>query len=160
MGRLICISFIAAVFSFLAAAPASATPYMSWGQWTSDPGVPFSQCTDRAPRALQAVGVTPNQNGRFFDGWNDAFIASVICYDLGNGRFMVTIEVAQDGGNAESTGGVRDRIAGIIFGSGGGTAPPPTGAAPGGMGWSATATDFRGRNGERFTFSCPSGGHE
>jgi len=77
---------------------------------------------DRAPAALRAVGVTPRQDGRFFHGWNSAFIASVICYDLG-GRFIVTIEVAQNGGNLAKTGGVRDRIRDVIFGSGGGSAP-------------------------------------
>jgi hypothetical protein len=37
--------------------------------------------------------------------------------------------------------------------------PSPSGSAnAGGNGWNATATEYRGRNGERFRFTCPAGG--
>jgi hypothetical protein len=53
---------------------------------------------------------------------------------------------------------VRDVMLGVIFGSGGGAAPPP-GVAPGGSGWDANAVSFRGRNGQRFSFFCPANGN-
>jgi hypothetical protein len=160
MRRLICISLAAAALWFVAAAPASANPYMSWGQWTSDPGVPFSQCSDRAGQALGSAGLTSTPYGRFFYGANDVFSVSLICYDLGN-RFIVTIIVTQDRGTQPSmtTDQVRDRIQSVIFGAGGSAPPPPTGASPGGSGWDATAVPFRGRNGEHFIFTCEPNGH-
>ena len=112
-------------FSFLCAltiatnAPALAGPYMSWGQWTSNTGVPFGQCWNGAPQGLRSVGLSSDQDGRFFHGSNDAFTASVICYDLGN-RFVVTITVAQSLGtenNGMTTDQVRDRILAVIFGT-------------------------------------------
>lgn len=153
--------FLLLAFSFLAAAPASANPYMSWGQWTSDPGVPYSQCYSRAPQALASAGLTSTPYGRFFYGASDVFSVSLICYDLGN-HFIVTIIVTQDRGTQPSmtTDQVRDQIQSVIFG-GGGSQPPPTttGASPGGSGWDATAVNFRGRNGERFSFTCEPNGH-
>jgi hypothetical protein len=149
------------VFSFLAAAPALANPYMSWGQWTSDTGVPFSQCWDRAPQALGAAGLTSTQYGRFFYGADSVFSVSLICYDLGN-RFIVSIVVTADRGGVASmtTDQVRDRIQGVIFGtSSAAPPPPPTGASPGGSGWDATAVNFRGRNYEHFIFTCEPNGH-
>ena len=145
-----------AVFAF-AATPASAAPYMSWGQWTSDPGVPFSQCWHRGAQALASAGLSASQDGRFFHGSNDVFIASLICYDLGN-RFIVTITVAQSGASSMTTDQVRDQIQSVIFGSGGGTAQTPT-AQSGGSGWDANATALRGRNGQRFSFACEANGH-
>ncbi len=100
------------------ASPALAGPYMSWGQWTSDPGVAFQQCWDRAPQGLRSAGLSAVQDGRFFHGSDDVFTVSVVCYDLGN-RFIVTITVAaQVGGvSAMTTDQVRDRIQGVIFGT-------------------------------------------
>lgn len=160
MGRFIRIALLTAGTMVFAAAPASAAPYMSWGQWTSDPGVPFSQCWDRASQALSSAGLTPHQNGRFFYGQNDVFTVSLICYDLGNNRFVVTIVVAQSGSSSYTTDQIRDQIQGVIFGGGAAQPPPPpaTTAQNGGSGWDATATGFRGRNGERFTFYCPPNG--
>jgi len=115
------ITLLAALAAFtLATAPASAGPYMSWGQWTSDPGVPFSQCWDRGAQALSSVGLSASQDGRFFHGSDTVFTASLICYDLGN-RFIVTITVAAEisGQSSMTTDQVRDRMAGVIFGSGG-----------------------------------------
>ncbi len=160
MRRLISL-LIVLTFSFLAAAPALANPYMSWGQWTSDTGVPFSQCFDRAPQALAAAGLTSTPYGRFFFGADSVFSVSLICYDLGN-RFIVTIVVTADRGGVASmtTDQVRDRVQGVIFGAGASQPPPPTqGASPGGSGWDANAVDFRGRNGQRFTFTCEPNGH-
>lgn len=99
-----------------AAAPASAGPAMAYGQWTSDPGVTFDQCSSRAAQAMASVGLSSRQDGRFFFGGNDAFTASVICYDLGN-RFILTVVVAQNGASSMSTFQVRDRISAVIFGS-------------------------------------------
>ena len=160
MKRLISLFLILVACSFLTAAPAAANPYMSWGQWTSDTGVPFAQCWNRAPQALGAAGLTSTQYGRFFYGANDVFSVSLICYDLGN-RFIVSVVVTADRGGVASmtTDQVRDRIQGVIFGAGASAPPPPPGAAPGGAGWDASATNFRGRNGERFTFTCEPNGH-
>jgi hypothetical protein len=120
MARLIRVLFVVALFSFFTAAPASAGPYMSWGQWTSDPGVPFSQCWDRGAQAFAAVGLSSSQDGRFFHGSNDVFTVSLVCYDLGN-RFIVTITVAAErsGISPMTTDQVRDRMAAVIFGTGG-----------------------------------------
>jgi|GEM_PF-579502 len=157
MGGFVRVAFIVALFSIFAAAPASAGPYMSWGQWTSDPGVAFAQCWNRGGQALGAAGLSATQDGRFFHGSNDAFTASLICYDLGN-RFILTIVVAQSGSSSMTTDQVRDVMLGVIFGSGG-AAPPPPGVSPGGSGWDATAVSFRGRNGQRFSFFCPANGN-
>lgn len=118
MGRVFRVVFIISFFLLLAT-PASAGPYMSWGQWTSGNGDAFSRCWNRAGGALQSVGLTPVQNGRFFHGSNDVFTASVICYDLGN-RFIVTITVAAERGGVSNmtTDAVRDRINAYIFGAG------------------------------------------
>ena len=153
--RLIALLTGLAIFAF-AAVPASAGPYMSWGQWTSDPGVTFNQCWSRGGQALAAAGLSATQDGRFFHGSNDAFTASLICYDLGN-HFILTIVVAQSGNSSLTTDQVRDQMLAVIFGSGTPAAPPPT--STGGSGWDATATAFRGHNGERFTFTCEPGGH-
>lgn len=127
-----------AVFA-LSGAPASAAPYMSWGQWTSNPGVAFGQCWSRAAQGLTAAGLSSSQDGRFFHGSNDAFIASVICYDLGN-RFIVTIVVAQSGSSSMTTDNVRDQIYNVIFAAG---APAGAGAVSGsGSTWSWSATCF------------------
>ena len=159
MRRVIFIWLAVMALWFVSATPASANPYMSWGQWTSDQGVPFSQCWNNAPQALAAAGLSSTQYGRFFYGASDVFSVSLICYDLGN-RFIVTIVVTQDRGTQPSmtTDQVRDRIQSVIFGAS--AAPPPTtGASPGGSGWDATAVNLRGRNGERFTFTCEPNGH-
>ena len=156
MGRLIRVSFIAALFSFFAAAPASAGPYMSWGQWTSDPGVAFAQCWNRGAQALGAAGLSAIQDGRFFHGSNDAFTASLICYDLGN-RFILTIVVAQSGSSSMTTDQVRDVMLGAIFGS----APAACAASPVGT-WNwwngGTATFYS--NGTATTSSGFSGNWE
>lgn len=159
MRRLVCISFAAAALWFVSAAPASANPYMSWGQWTSGQGTPFSQCWNNAPRALAAVGLSSTQNGRYFYGANGVFSVSIICYDLGN-AFIVTIVVAQDRGTQPNmtTDQVRDQIQSVIFATGAAT-PPPAAAPPGGSGWDANAVNLRGRNGQRFTFTCEPNGH-
>ncbi len=160
MRRLIRLFPMLVACAFFTAAPASANPYISWGQWTSDSGVPFSQCFDRAPQALGAAGLTSTPYGRFFYGASDVFSVSLICYDLGN-RFIVTIVVTADRGGVASmtTDQVRDRIQSVIFGAGASAPPPPSGAAPGGSGWDANAVSFRGRNGQRFTFFCPANGN-
>ncbi len=101
-----------------AAAPVSAGPYMSWGQWTSNDGVPFRQCWDRGAQALRSVGLSADQSGRFFHGSDDVFTASLVCYDLGN-RFIVTITVAAErsGVSNMTTDQVRDRMQAVIFGN-------------------------------------------
>lgn len=118
MGRLFRVSFIVAFFSLLTTVPAFAGPYMSWGQWTSGNGDIFGHCWDRGPRALQSVGLTAVQDGRFFHGSNDVFTASLICYDLGN-RFILTITVAAErsGVSDMTTDQVRDRMMSVIFGT-------------------------------------------
>jgi hypothetical protein len=112
------ISLAAAVLTFVSYAPAAAGPYMSWGQWTSDPGVAFRQCWDRGAQALRSVGLSAVQDGRFFHGSDDVFTASLVCYDLGN-RFIVTITVAAQVGGVSSmtTDQVRDRMQAVIFGT-------------------------------------------
>ncbi|HET9392665.1 MAG TPA: hypothetical protein VFO29_03940 [Candidatus Rubrimentiphilum sp.] len=117
--RLIALVTILTVFA-ITGAPALAGPYMSWGQWTSDPGVPYSQCAGRAAQAFSAVGLSSGNDGRFFHGSNGAFSVSLICYDLGN-RFILTITVAQSLGtenNGMTTTQVRDQMAAVIFGAG------------------------------------------
>ncbi len=114
------IALLAALSIFaIAGARASAGPYMSWGQWTSDPGVAFSQCWDRGAQALRSVGLSAVQDGRFFHGSDNVFTASLVCYDLGN-RFIVTITVAAElsGQSSMTTDQVRDRMAAVIFGTG------------------------------------------
>jgi hypothetical protein len=116
------IALLASLAMFMGAgAQALAGPYMSWGQWTSDPGVAFSQCWNRGAQALGSVGLSAVQDGRFFHGSDSVFTASLICYDLGN-RFIVTITVAAELGGQSSmtTDQVRDRMSAVIFGSGGG----------------------------------------
>jgi hypothetical protein len=143
MVRLIRVSLIVALLSLFAGAPAWAGPYMSYWQWTSNPGVPFSQCWDRGARALRSVGLSASQHGRFFDGSDDAFTAFLICYDLGN-RFILTIGVAQSGSSSMTTDQVRDRMAAVIFGSGGGTASNCASSSPVGTWrwWDGNAVTF------------------
>lgn len=110
---------LSALLALGAVAPASAGPYMSWGQWTSGNGVPFGQCYDRAMPALRSVGLNATvQDRRFFYGTDDVFSVSVVCYDLG-GHYILTITVAAErsGVSPMTTDQVRDRIAAVIFGT-------------------------------------------
>jgi hypothetical protein len=134
-------------------ASAMAGPYVSSGQWTSDPGVKFVQCWNRGGKALAAVGLQWGQAGRYFKGSNDAFTVSLICYDLGN-RFIVTITVAQSGKSSMTTEQVRDRVMAVIFATSSVTTPvaPQGGSQPGVVGsWNWTANCGGGDHNGTFT---------
>ena len=143
-------------FFTVAAAPAWAGPYMSWGQWTSDPGVAFSQCWNRGAQALSSVGLSSVQDGRFFHGSNDAFTVSLVCYDLGN-RLIVTITVAQSLGtenNGMTTDQVLARIQAVIFGGASAAVPNLAGryTCAGGGCLQPQGTDYVEQNGNALIF--------
>ncbi len=67
----------------------------------------------------------------------------LVCYDLGNSRFIVNITVAQQVGSVSSmtTDQVRDRMQAVIFGSGGGNCSSVVGTW---HWWNGTTVVFSG----------------
>jgi hypothetical protein len=161
-----------AIVLFALPSLATASPGMGFGQWTS-PDLTFGECMSRAPKALRAEGLSAERYSRIWFGASSGPVsATIVCYRLAQGA-VVTIEASNEG-NSGPSGAMVGRLADRIFTTETPTPTPgsapipqtPTSTGPGstpapastGVGWDATTEALRGKNGQRFTFSCPPGG--
>ena len=153
--RTVAVVVVSAIALLAWSASASAGPGLGWGQWTS-PTLTYAQCIGRGGPALDAEGLTDNERqGRGWYGTDleaNGFTAVIICYGLARGTH-VTITVTSQVGRFPALRELRQRLHDRIFRPG--AQPPPSPPSTQADGWAGGAQTHRGKNGQRFTYTCP-----
>jgi hypothetical protein len=122
-------------------------------------------CFDRAVQALQASSLSNirTQEGWYASATNSALHGAISCVQSGNTTFVdVVVAGASGQGNAatQMVNQLRDyMLNGVPTTTNPGTDPNP-GANPnpgGNITWTTSASAHRGKNGQRFSYTCPAG---
>lgn len=141
-----CIVFVLSLF--VTVPVAASTP-----MWTWVVGLPigFDDCKSRVSSALEQEGFGDFKDfGNGYVAFRDDVSASAGCI-RGDGETVLSVVVAGEGD-------VKARCERIVSLVRGGGTRSGGGERPGDVTWASNASQYRGRNGQRVTLSCPGNG--
>ncbi len=135
------------------AGPVSAQP--AWSRGIQIVSAGHDECMLRAKNALIAEGyVNLSSGGDFNGGFKSIHAAVITCNATSDGRTYVNIFVASQSGDQGVPGAERVRLQSYMDGSIS-TIPSTTTVQ---ATWTTQATTYRGKNGQRYTYTFPPGG--
>jgi hypothetical protein len=129
-------------------AQSAASP--AWSRGEQLLAISFDESMLRANAALKAEGyVNIFRQANFTVGYKDPNTAIIMCNDAPDAKQWINIVVASNTHESGIPGAERERLQAQMN-------KPVTGSSNAGLiDWNKTAEEFRGKNYQRFTFTCP-----
>jgi hypothetical protein len=117
--------------------------------------ISFQEGMSRAEAALRAEGyVNIGLQANMALGYKGENTAMILCNEATNGNYWINIVVASLTNNSGIPGAERVKLQTRMGNPGGVTTGGPVGAKA--IDWNTQADGLRGKNNQRFSFSCPS----
>ncbi len=153
LGKTIVVIFWLSIFATASLAKAQAS---AWSRGIQLLPINYDECTRRAQGALETQGYSiqyrggNNSSDSVTVGQKTIHTAIITCNTAPEGKTWVNIFVASQATDGNIPGAERVRLQQQMEPVATSAATPIT--------WGTNAVGFRGKNGERFTFSCPANG--
>ncbi len=152
IGGAVLVGVIAVTSTGGAAAPAGEPPSLGASHRPTTSLGTRAKCLSRGEAGLRSANFRIERFQTFVRGKADDVAVLIHCVAEG-GSVHLDVIVAGSPGFAAKANDVRLCLTAYMLGTKSSCGAGPA-TASGGSGWSATATGFRGRNGERFSFAC------
>ena len=134
----------------------SLTAQAVWSRGEQKLAIIFPEAMRRADAGLRAEGyVNLHNEANFIAADKGIHTAVIMCNDAPNGGQWINIVVTSIACDGSIPGAERVRLQSRMDLSGNTSTNPTTAANGGAIDWNKEAGGYRGKNGERFTFTCP-----